>query len=204
MVEPVSVPKVNINALRNAISMKYRDVALNPQKKFNFHTGLPLAKMLGYSDDLINAVPEISISSFAGTGNPFSLGTIKPSENVVDVGCGAGFDSFIATHLVGNSGHVIGVDMTQEMLQKAQESLEATTLNNLEFRKGVAEILPVENGWADVIISNGVVNLCPDKLAVFREMYRVLKSGGRLQISDILVEKPISQEAKQDIDLWTR
>ncbi len=159
--------------------------------------------MLGYDDEFINTVPENSVTSFAGTGNPFSLGIIKPGEKVVDVGCGAGFDSFIAAHMAGNGGRVIGVDMTPEMLQKAQGTAEVAGLSNVEFRKGVAEALPIEDNWADVVISNGVVNLCPDKLAVFREMYRVLKPGGRLQIADILVEKPVPEEAKQDIDLWT-
>ncbi len=203
MVEPVSVPKVNIEVLRSAISTEYRDVALNPQKGFHFHTGRPLAKILGYDDGLVNVVPENSVNSFAGTGNPFSLGTIRPGEKVVDVGCGAGFDSLIAAHMVGNDGGVIGIDMTPEMLQKAQGAMEVVGLNNVEFRKGVAEALPVDDKWADLVISNGVVNLCPDKLAVFREMYRVLKPGGRLQIADILVEKPVPEEAKEDIDLWT-
>lgn len=203
MVEPVSVPKVNIEVLRSAISTEYREVALNPQKGFHFHTGRPLAKILGYDDEFVKVVPENSVDSFAGTGNPFSLGTISPGEKVVDVGCGAGFDSFIATHMAGNDGRVIGIDMTPEMLRKAQEASEAAGLNNVHFRKGVAEALPVDDKWADVVISNGVVNLCPDKLAVFREMHRVLKPGGRLQIADILVEKPVPEEAKEDIDLWT-
>lgn len=203
MAKPASVPKVDVEELRSAISTEYRDVALNPEKGFHFHTGRPLAKILGYDDGFVNTVPENSVNSFAGTGNPFSLGIIKPGEKVVDVGCGAGFDSFIAAHMVGNGGRVIGVDMTPEMLRKALGSAEAAGLSNVEFRKGVAEALPVEDNWADIVISNGVVNLCPDKLAVFREMYRVLKPGGRLQIADILVEKPVPEEAKQDIDLWT-
>ncbi len=203
MPEPVSIPKVNIEALRSAISNEYREVALNPEKGFHFHTGRPLAKILGYDDELINSVPENSLNSFAGTGNPFSLGVLKHGERVVDVGSGAGFDSFIAAHMVGTGGRVIGIDMTPEMLQKAQKAAESAGRSNIEFRQGIAEALPVDDSWANVVISNGVVNLCPDKLAVFREIYRVLKPGGRLQISDILVEKPVPDEAKEDIDLWT-
>lgn len=203
MVEPVSIPKVNIEVLRSAIRTEYRDVALNPQKGVHSHTGRPLAKVLGYDEEFVKVVPENSVNSFAGAGNPFSVGTIRPGEKVVDVGCGAGFDSLIAARMVGNDGWVIGIDMTPEMLRKAQEASEVAGLTNVHFRKGVAEALPADDKWADVVISNGVVNLCPDKLGVFREMYRVLKPGGRLQIADILVEKPVPEEAKQDIDLWT-
>jgi SAM-dependent methyltransferase len=142
MVEPVSVPKVDIEVLRSAISTEYREVALNPQKGFHFHTGRPLAKILGYDEKLIETVPENSVHSFAGTGNPFSLGTIRPGERVVDIGSGAGFDSFIASHMVGNSGYVIGIDMTPEMLGKAQRAAEGAGLTNIEFRQGVAEALP--------------------------------------------------------------
>ncbi|MEE8420242.1 MAG: methyltransferase domain-containing protein [Dehalococcoidales bacterium] len=162
-----------------------------------------MAKILGYDEKLIEAVPESSLKSFAGTGNPFSLGAIKPGGKVVDVGCGAGFDSLIAARMVGDSGQVISVDMTPEMLEKGLAASKEAGLNNIDFRAGVAEELPVDDNWADVVISNGAVNLCPDKLAVFREMYRVLKPGGRIQIADILVEKPVPEEAKEDIDLWT-
>ncbi len=203
MVEPVSVPKVDVDVLRSAISKEYREVAVNPQKGFHFHTGRRLAKILGYDDELIRIVPEGSLASFAGTGNPFSLGAIRPGERVVDVGCGAGFDSLIAAHMTGTGGRVIGIDMTPEMLSKARGAAEAAGASNIDFREGVAEALPVEDDWADVVISNGAINLCPDKLAVFREMYRVLKPGGRLQIADILVEKPVPEEATEDIDLWT-
>ena len=203
MVEPVSVPKVDIDVLRSAISKEYREVAVNPQKGFHFHTGRRLAKILGYDDELIRIVPEGSLASFAGTGNPFSLGAIRPGERVVDVGCGAGFDSLIAAHMTGTGGRAIGIDMTPEMLSKARGGAEAAGASNIDFREGVAEALPVEDDWADVVISNGAINLCPDKLAVFREMYRVLKPGGRLQIADILVEKPVPEEATEDIDLWT-
>lgn len=203
MVDPVAIPKVDLKVLRSAISAEYREVAINPEKGFHFHTGRRLAKILGYDDELINVVPSKSLNSFAGTGNPFSLGKVGTGERVVDVGCGAGFDSLIAAHMVGDSGRVIGVDMTPEMLRNAREASETAGSGNIEFREGIAEKLPVDDQWADVVISNGAVNLCPDKVAVFREMYRVLKPGGRIQIADILVEKPVPEDAKLDIDLWT-
>jgi SAM-dependent methyltransferase len=203
MAKAPTIPNVDIKTLREAIRDEYAEVADNPEKGFHFHTGRPLAKKLGYSDDLIAAVPENSISSLAGTGNPFSLGQIVSGEKVVDVGSGAGFDSFIAAHLVEESGRVIGVDMTDEMLAKARTSASQAGVGNVEFRQGLAESLPVDSEWADVVISNGVVNLCPDKRGVFEEMRRVLKPGGRIQIGDIIVQEAVPDSAKEDIDLWT-
>ncbi len=203
MSQPAPTPKVDIDTLRNAVRKEYAEVATNPTKGFHFHTGRPLAKILRYPDEWIDAVPESALGCFAGTGNPFSLGEIRPGAHVVDVGSGAGFDSFIAAGLVGARGAVIGVDMTPEMLQKARTAATAAGLDQVEFRDGHAEALPVPDGWADVVISNGVVNLCPDKVGVFREMYRVLKPGGSLQIGDILVDTPVPEAAKENIDLWT-
>ena len=203
MAENVPIPDIDIETLRNEISKEYTEVALNPEKGFHFHTGRPLAEMLGYDASWIDSPPSSAIESFAGTGNPFTLGDIKPGDHVVDVGCGSGFDSLIAAHLVGSEGHVMGVDMTPEMLEKAQDAATESGVENIEFHEGYAESLPVDDSWADVVISNGVVNLCPDKLAVFREMYRVLKPVGRIQIGDILVQKAIPDSAKQNIDLWT-
>ena len=203
MTQPLTVPNVDVETLREAIRDEYAEVAENPEKGFHFHTGRPLAKKLGYSDDLIAAVPESSIPSLAGTGNPFSLGPITSGEKVVDVGSGAGFDSFIAAHLVGERGQVVGVDMTDEMLAKARASASQAGVGNVEFRQGLAESLPVDSEWADVVISNGVVNLCPDKRAVFEEMHRVLKPGGRIQIGDVIVQEAVPNSAKEDIDLWT-
>ncbi len=203
MTQSPTIPNVDVETLREAIRGEYAEVAENPEKGFHFHTGRPLAKKLGYSDDLIAAVPESSIPSLAGTGNPFSLGQIAIGEKVVDVGSGAGFDSFIAAHLVEERGQVIGVDMTDEMLAKARASASQAGVGNVEFRQGLAESLPVDSEWADVVISNGVVNLCPDKRAVFEEMHRVLKPGGRIQIGDIIVQEAVPESAKEDIDLWT-
>ena len=203
MTQPVATPKVALETLRRAISKEYAVVANSPDKGFHFHTGRPLAEKLGYPHELIDSVPSNAMASFAGTGNPFSLGEIKAGERVVDVGSGAGFDSFIAGQLVGPKGSVIGVDMTPQMLKKAGSAAVEAGLGHVQFREGYAESLPIPDAWADVVISNGVVNLCPDKMAVFREMFRVLKAGGRLQIGDILVQRAVPEEAKENVDLWT-
>jgi arsenite methyltransferase len=198
-----TVPDVNLNDLRQAIQDEYKIVAEDPEHGFHFHTGRPLAALLGYDEGWLDGIPEISIESFAGTGNPFSLGELRPGDHVVDVGSGAGIDSLIAAKMVGPTGHVVGVDMTPAMLAKARQAGQESGLDNIEFREGFGEALPVYDGWADVIISNGVLNLMPDKSAALSEMARVLKPGGRLQIADILVEKPVPDGAKRDIDLWT-
>ncbi|MAU00209.1 MAG: methyltransferase type 11 [Anaerolineaceae bacterium] len=189
--------------LRDAIRAEYDAVASTPEQGFHFHTGRPLARMLEYEDAWLEGIPEQSIASFAGTGNPFSLGPITPGEHVVDIGCGAGIDSLIAAKMVGDNGRVVGVDMTPTMLNKARQSAAAAGMDQVEFREGYGEALPVADGWADVVISNGVLNLMPDKLVGLQEMARVLKPGGRLQIADILVERAVPEDAKRKIDLWT-
>ena len=196
-------PAVDRESLRDAIREEYQEVAREPGKGFHFHTGRRLAAILGYDESLFAGVPEKSIESFAGTGNPFSLGALDPGENVVDVGCGAGIDSLIAARMVAPNGKVIGVDMTPAMLDKAENARQEAGVTNAEFKEGYGEKLPVSDGWADVVISNGVLNLMPDKLAALREMSRVLKPGGRLQLADILVQKPVNEKAKERIDLWT-
>ncbi|HJQ09882.1 MAG TPA: methyltransferase domain-containing protein [Gemmatimonadaceae bacterium] len=193
---------LDVAALREAIQEEYTQVAVNPDGGFHFHTGRRLAAILAYDEKWLEGVPEATISSFAGTGNPFSLGPIVEGERVVDVGCGAGIDSIIAARMVGATGSVIGVDMTPAMIETARRSADEADVGNLEFRQGLAESLPVADNWADVVISNGVLNLFPDKLAGLREMARVLKPGGRLQIGDILVQKAVSAKGKQDINLW--
>ncbi len=194
---------LNLDELRLAIQKEYEAVAQEPEKGFHFHTGRPLARLLAYEESWLEGVPEPVIESMAGTGNPFKLNQLQPGEKVVDIGCGAGIDSFIAAGMVGPSGQVIGVDMTPAMIQKAQAAAVEARLPHLQFREGFGEALPVSDGWADVIISNGALNLMPDKNAALQEIARVLKPNGRLQIADILVEKEVPTSAKQKIDLWT-
>jgi len=203
MVDQVLPARVDRDRLRQQISVKYTDVALEPERGFHFHTGRPLAGMLGYADAEVNWLPGATVESFAGTGNPFALGRLREGEVVVDVGCGAGFDTLLAACQVGPGGKVIAVDMTAAMRDKTRAGADLLGLTNVEVRHGFAEELPIESGSADVVISNGVINLCPDKAAVMREVYRVLRPGGRFQIGDIVVHKEVPQDAKDDIDLWS-
>jgi arsenite methyltransferase len=197
-----AIEGLDVDGLRRAIQDEYTLVAAEPERGFHFHTGRRLAAILAYDDEWLDGVPEPTIASFAGTGNPFSLGALTAGEHVVDVGCGAGIDSIIAAKMVGSTGSVIGVDMTPAMVMKAREGAKDADVRNVEFRQALAESLPVIDGWADVVISNGVLNLFPDKLAGLQEMARVLKPGGRLQIGDILVQKAVPNNGKKDINLW--
>ena len=194
---------VDAGQLREQVRAKYREVAVEPSRSFHFHTGRPLAARLGYDSAVVDALPDRAVESFAGVGNPFSLRRLRSGERVVDVGSGAGFDSFIAVSQVGPTGSVVGVDMTQEMLDKSRATASSLEYENLEFREGLAESIPVEDSSVDVVISNGVINLCADKRAVFDEIRRVLRPGGTLQFADIANGRPVPPEALRDIDLWT-
>lgn len=200
----VGVPDfVDVEELRREVREKYRDVAENPRGDYHFHTGRGQALRLGYPEAALERLPEEACEAFAGVGNPFHWGTPAPGERVVDLGSGTGMDSFLSAGWVGPSGRVVGIDMTIEMIGRARALASTLGFDNVEFRPGLIEDLPIESGWADVVISNGVVNLCPDKLRVYKEIYRVLKPGGRMMIADICVEKAISPAALKDIDLWT-
>ena len=157
------IPTVDAVALREEVKDKYRAVAIEPGGSYHFHTGRPLAKRLGYDDAVVDPLPDAAVESFAGVGNPFELRTLETGEKIVDIGSGAGFDSFIAASQVGPGGQVIGIDMTEEMLAKSRATAKAMAADNVEFREGLVENMPVEDGWADVVISNGVINLCADK-----------------------------------------
>lgn len=194
---------VDTELLRSEVRQKYKEVAVDPHGEFHFHTGRRLAAKLGYDGGVVGALPDAAVESFAGVANPFSIAQIGPGERVVDVGSGAGFDSFIAAGLVSDSGMVVGVDMTSEMLDKSRSTAADMDLAHVEFREGLAEKLPVDDGWADVVITNGVFNLCADKQAAFDEAMRVLRPGGRLQMADIANGNEVPEEAVRDIDLWT-
>jgi SAM-dependent methyltransferase len=189
--------------LRDEVKSKYRDVAINPAGEYHFHTGRLLASRLGYDSALVDSMPDAAVESFAGVANPFSLRSLEPGERVVDAGSGGGFDCFVAARQVGPQGHVVGVDMLPEMLEKSRKTAQSMGLKNVEFREGLLEEIPVEDGWADVVISNGVINLCADKKRVFSELWRVLRRGGRLQFGDIANGKPVPESAIRNIDLWT-
>jgi SAM-dependent methyltransferase len=196
-------PAVDREALRAAIQAEYAEVATHPDKGFHFHTGRPLTEIVGYAPAWLEGVPETAIAAFAGTGNPFAMGELQPGEKVVDVGSGGGIDSLIAANMVGAEGQVVGVDMTPAMLERARAAADEADAGNVRFEEGHMEELPLEDGWADVVISNGVLNLAPDKAAALGEMARVLGPNGRLQIADILVTREVPEGAKRKIDLWT-
>jgi len=197
------ITPVDPAALREEVKKKYRDVAIKPNDTYHFHTGQRLAARLSYDRTVVDGMPDEAVEAFAGVANPFSLRDLKPGERVVDLGSGAGFDCFFAAGKVGSAGHIIGIDMTKEMLAKSRNTAQTMGLRNVEFREGIIEELPVEDGWADVVISNGVINLCADKRRVFAEVGRVLKSGGHLQFADIANGRPVPASAVANVDLWT-
>jgi SAM-dependent methyltransferase len=193
---------VDSDALRQKVLDKYQQVATNPEGEFHFHTGRSLSALCGYDAALVDALPDEAVESFAGVACPFALRAIRPGERVVDVGSGAGMDSFLAGEIVGAEGHVVGIEMTPEMLTRARQVADKLGVSNVEFRPGVAEELPIEDGWADVVIANGVLNLVADKQRAFREIWRVLRAGGVLQFADIATGLPVTDEALRDVDLW--
>jgi SAM-dependent methyltransferase len=194
---------VDIDVLRSEIEKTYTQVSTEPAKDFVFPTGRSWAEELGYPEPELSLVPEATVESFAGVANPHSLGRIDEGATVLDLGCGAGTDLLIAAQMVGPSGKVIGVDMTASMLARANASAAEMGLANVELHESLIESLPVPDASVDVVISNGVIDLVPDKDAVFDEIDRVLRPGGRLQIADVVIHTEVSEDARDRIDLWT-
>jgi arsenite methyltransferase len=197
-----TVAPVDVDVLRDEIQKTYTNVSTTPDQEFIFPTGRGWARDLGYPDALEN-VPEASVESFAGVANPFSLGEIEAGATVLDLGCGAGTDLLIAAQMAGPSGRAIGIDLTPSMVERARASAREMGLANVEVHEGMIERLPLEDESVDVVISNGVIDLVPDKEAVFSEIKRVLRPGGRLQVADVVIHREVSEESKRDIDLWT-
>ena len=189
--------------LREEVSKKYGAVAVDPHGDYHFHTGRELAARLGYDSEIVDGLPDAAVESFAGVASPFALRALAKGERVIDAGSGAGYDCFVAARQVGPEGRIVGIDMTKEMLARSRSTAREMSLGHVEFRDGLLEELPVEDGWADAVISNGVFNLCADKRRVFSEVMRVLKPGGYLQFADIANGVPVSEAAIADIDLWT-
>jgi arsenite methyltransferase len=193
---------IDVDLLKSEIKKTYSSVSEEPGRDFIFPTGRDWAEDLGYPAELAN-VPESAVESFAGVANPWTMGRFAPAERVLDLGSGAGTDSLVAAQMVGAGGRVTGIDMTEAMLVKARRAATAMGMHNVEFVEGEAERLPFSDASFDVVISNGVIDLVPDKDAVFAELYRVLAPGGRMQIADVTIQNPVSEEGRRKIDLWT-
>jgi arsenite methyltransferase len=194
--------ELDVQLLKREIKKTYASVSQEPEKDFIFPTGRTWAEDLDYPAELA-AVPDAAVESFAGVANPFSLGRLELGEQVLDLGSGAGTDSLVAAQMVGPEGHVTGIDMTPEMLAKARAAAAELGQQNIEFVAAEAERLPFDEASFDVVISNGVIDLIPDKDAVFSEIFRVLRPEGRIQIADVTIQQPVSEEGKRNIDLWT-
>jgi arsenite methyltransferase len=194
--------EIDVEVLKSEIKKTYASVSAEPDRDFVFPTGRAWAEDLHYPAELAG-VPDAAVESFAGVANPWELGRLATGERVLDLGSGAGTDSLIAAQMVGDQGHVTGIDMTPEMLSKARTAAAEMGVANVEFIESEAERLPFPDESFDVVISNGVIDLIPDKDAVFAELFRVLARGGRLQIADVTIQNPVSAEGKRNIDLWT-
>lgn len=193
---------IDVDVLKSEIKKTYACVSDEPERDFIFPTGRAWAEDLGYPEELAN-VPDAAVESFAGVASPWELGRLAPGERVLDLGSGAGTDSLVAAQMVGEQGSVTGIDMTPEMLAKARAAAAEMGATNVEFVESEAERLPFPDASFDVVVSNGVIDLIPDKDAVFSELFRVLVAGGRMQIADVTIQNPVSEEGRRNIDLWT-
>jgi SAM-dependent methyltransferase len=198
-----SGPPVDVDILRAEIRRAYTDVSTEPDQEFIFPTGRAWAQDLGYPEPELARVPDATVESFAGVANHWLLGRIDSGSVVLDLGCGAGTDLLIAAQMTGPAGRAIGVDMTTAMLERARASADAMGMRSVELHEALIESLPVEDASVDVVISNGVIDLLPDKEVVLDEIDRVLRPGGRLQLADVVIHHEVSEDARKRIDLWT-
>jgi SAM-dependent methyltransferase len=194
---------VDVDVLRDEIQKTYSEVSTDQDKDYIFPTGRAWAQELGYPEPELSRVPDASVESFAGVANHWLLGRVEPGSIVLDLGCGAGTDLLIAAQMTGAEGRVIGVDMTASMLERARAGAQEMGLDNITLCESLIEDLPLEDASVDIVISNGVIDLVPDKDAVFDEIDRVLKPGGRLQLADVIIHHEVSEDARKRIDLWT-
>jgi arsenite methyltransferase len=199
---PTEAP-VDVEVLREEIRKTYTDVSTDQEQEFIFPTGRAWAQELGYPEPELGRIPDATVESFAGVANHWLLGRIDPGSVVLDLGCGAGTDLLIAAQMTGPAGRVIGVDMTASMLDRARASAVEMDLGKVELHEALIEALPLEDASVDVVISNGVIDLVPDKDAVLDEIDRVLRPGGRLQLADVIIHEEVSEDARKRIDLWT-
>lgn len=197
-----STKTLDTPSILDAVQEMYDDVATCPTKEFHFPTGRNACLYVGYPEDELDALPATAIESFAGVGYPFLADVIEPGDTVVDVGSGSGVDVLVAALKTGTSGLVYGIDMTPAMIAKAERNIDESGADHVRILEGRADDLPLDDASVDVVTSNGVFNLVPDKAKAFREVYRVLKPGGRIQISDIVLSKPVSDASKADPQLW--
>lgn len=193
--------QIDVRRLREELRRTYAGVSLEPERERMFPTGRAWAEDLGYPGELAD-VPDLAVESYAGVANPFSMGRLAPGEHVLDVGCGAGTDTLVAARMVWPGGRAVGIDMTPEMLDRARSAAAGMSDVSVEFRLADAERLPFADDSFDAVISNGVIDIIPDKDAVFAEVMRVLRPGGRMQVADVTIQRPVSEEGRRDIDLW--
>jgi arsenite methyltransferase len=194
---------VDVDVLREEIRRTYTDVSTEQDQEFIFPTGRAWAQELGYPEPELGRVPDATVESFAGVANHWTLGRVEPGAVVLDLGCGAGTDLLIAAQMTGPTGRAIGVDMTAAMLRRARASADAMGIDDVELHESLIESLPLNGASVDVVISNGVLDLVPDKDAVLDEIDRVLRPGGRLQLADVVIHHEVSEDARRRIDLWT-
>ena len=190
--------------IENGIKEKYKKVAVGPEGNFQYPTGKAGLKGQSYDPEILNSLPDNALSSYCGVGNPFTMGLINEGETVLDVGCGAGVDSLVAATMVGPNGEVVGIDLIPEMLDRAKKNLKRTPFLNVSFEKASAEDLPFPDASFDVVISNGVINLIPDKLKALKEVHRVLKPFGRLMIADQVLTVDLPDDAESMVANWTK